>query len=193
MMPTSLIVFEGLDGVGKTSLSKALAERIGCEWTSTPSPSLRSARKHIDELMRDDPVGLQLFYAATVSWASTYAKATLARGRSLIVDRYWASTVVYASLRGARVDLSTVEQSLLRPRVTIFVDADEAVRRARIAKRSSTRADLETLSQGALLRQRYTEVLQGPTHGTVLRIDNSGSIEQSLRSLCAALDHLEAR
>ena len=40
-----LIVFEGLDGVGKSTVINGVAERLNAKRMRTPSPSLREARE----------------------------------------------------------------------------------------------------------------------------------------------------
>lgn len=191
-MNAELIVFEGLDGVGKSTLSRAVAERLGAEWRATPDVSLRAARELADASMANDPIALQLFYAATVRWASTLAREAISSGRSVVIDRYWASTVAYAPLRGDSIDLRAVQATLLAPTITVFVDVDEDLRRERLAARRSTAADIATLLQGPSLRESYRRTLDDRFHGRVLRVDNSGTLENTVATVLSALRLLEA-
>lgn len=191
-MSGGMIVFEGLDGVGKSTLSKAVADRLGARWMCTPDATLRAVRAAIDEAMCDDPIALQLFYSATISWASTRARALIAEGHAVVMDRYWASTVAYAPLRGASIALDALEPTLLRPALTVWVDVPEALRCERLAKRGATAADNATLLQGSALRAAYARALSDPLHGAVLVVDNSGSLERSVAAVLAAIARREA-
>lgn len=191
-MSPSLIVFEGLDGVGKTSLSKHVAAQLGAHWMSTPDASLRSTRAMIDAAMCDDPIALQLFYAATVSWASTRARALIDSGTPVVIDRYWASTVVYGGLRGRSVALDDVRATLLRATLTVWVDVSEELRCERLRQRGATAADNATLLQGRALREAYARTLSDALHGDVLIIDNSASLDVSARAVLTAISRRAA-
>ncbi len=126
-MRAPFIVVEGLDGTGKSTLAAHLAERLGATLLRTPATELSTVRPVVDEAFAQSPVAAQLFYGATVVLASDRARTLLAQGTPVVIDRYWLSTVVYAACRDAHIDLSPVEPVLLRPDLTVFVDADVAV------------------------------------------------------------------
>lgn len=64
------IVIEGLGGVGKTTVGKILAEKIGGVYIKTPAESFLSARKEIDACA--DPMARFFFYLSTVIEALRY-------------------------------------------------------------------------------------------------------------------------
>jgi len=90
-----------------------------------------------------------LFYASTVAAASEYVRTTLAGGRSVVVDRYWLSTLTYHRVLGAPAWLSEVEASLVPADLTIFLDVSTELRRARLSARGALQAhDRMTLQPG---------------------------------------------
>ncbi len=165
-----LIVFEGLDGVGKTTLSERFALRLGAVWRSTPGAAFGDCREQLDRAFAADPIGAQLLYAASVSRASVEARGLLEAGHDVVMDRYWLSTLAYAPLRGAFVDLGAVEAGLLPADVTVFVDLDEELRRSRLVSRGVTLADRQTFQPGvaAGLRERFHRGFARPVAGQVL-------------------------
>jgi dTMP kinase len=147
-MRAPFIVVEGLDGTGKSTLAAHLAERLGATLLRTPATELSTVRPVVDAAFAQSPVAAQLFYGATVVLASDRARTLLAQGTPVVIDRYWLSTVVYAACRDAHIDLSPVEPVLLRPDLTVFVDADEDVRRdAARRTRGMTAADHDSVAQ----------------------------------------------
>lgn len=170
-MRPRLIVIEGLDGTGKTTLARALAESIDAALLRTPPVDLAGVRAEVDRAMAESPVGAQLFYASTVALASQRARAIFASGRDVVIDRYWSSTVAYAECRAEHVDLSAVGATVLPADLTIYLEVDESVRRQRLAARGCTDADLDSIARRDALREAYERALLGPWSGRTVRLD----------------------
>ena len=86
------IVVEGLDGVGKTSLVKALAARLEAQVMRTPPDSMRSFRPYFD---RGDEGARQGYYMVGNFLAGEAATALVQEGGKVVLDRFYASTLSY--------------------------------------------------------------------------------------------------
>lgn len=148
-----VVVVEGLDGTGKSTAARLLADRLGAELVQTPPAELQDVRSLIDDALRPSPLARKLFYAATVALASDEARRNLAAGRSTVIDRYWLSTLAYGELLGADTSLAAVGAALLRPTLTLLLEAPTAVRLGRMRQRALvTSGDRESLCEGTAAR-----------------------------------------
>ena len=170
-MGPRLIVIEGLDGTGKTTLARALAEALDAALLRTPPVDLAGVRAEVDRAMAESPVGAQLFYASTVALASQRARSLLASGRNVVIDRYWSSTVAYAECRPTHVDLTSVGAAVLPADVTLYLKVDESLRLQRLAARGCTDADLDSIARHDALREAYERALLGAWNGRLIRLD----------------------
>lgn len=167
------IVFEGLDGSGKSTCAKWVADELGAEFMTTPSLEMRAYREDIITSFAGCQEACQLFYLATVFAASARAGELLSGGRSVVLDRYFLSTQAYAAFRGSTLDLDTIARQLLPADITVILDVPLSTRRARVSKRGATVADRETMSpeaDAALLRT-HAERFGLPVVGRLLRLD----------------------
>ena len=178
------VVFEGLDGSGKSTCARSTAEALGAVYMTTPSERMRTYRDDIVQSYRNSQEAQQLFYLSTVFAASRDVEHLLASGRSVVLDRYFLSTQAYAAFRGTKLDIDDVQRFLLPASMTIFLDAPLAVRRSRLAERGASAADRETLQAGADVRLRELHFcLAGlPVVGRFLTLDSS---ELSPRAIVA--------
>jgi dTMP kinase len=167
-----LVVVEGLDGSGKSTLTEVLSDRMGATLLRTPPDQFRNFRPIIDSEYDGCGIAAQLFYASTVAFVSKKAEHLIARGVSVVVDRYWLSTYVYAQFRNESVDLSLLINRLLCPNLTVFLDLNDEERIRRMQKRGRlTPADLESVRKQKDLRKSYLQALDFPLVGRSLVID----------------------
>lgn len=188
----SFIVFEGLDGVGKSMSARATADALHAVYMTTPSESVRQYRESLIKSLGDCQEAHQLFYLATVFSASREVDALLRTGRSVVLDRYFLSTQAYADFRGSVLRIDDVQQHLRPADVTVLLEAPLEVRRARISQRGGSAADSETLRSDADARLRATHAARAqlPVIGRLLRIDTSESTpEEVVARVLAALGH----
>jgi dTMP kinase len=110
-----LIVFEGVDGVGKTTLSRRLVlalrrDGIGCDRASFPGREPGTLAAHIYRLYHSpshfgvrfvDDTALQLLVtAAHVETIQSLILPSLNAGKTVVLDRFWWSTWVYGRASG---------------------------------------------------------------------------------------------
>jgi dTMP kinase len=143
------VVFEGLDGSGKSTCARLLAERTGALYLTTPSAAVRKVRDQVIDSFEGAQEAAQLFYLATVFDASARVGRLLASDQSVVVDRYFLSTQAYAAFRGSTLELDALQACLTKPDLTVFLHAPLDVRTARLTKRGTSAADRETLGSEA--------------------------------------------
>lgn len=176
--PPVFLVFEGLDGVGKTSCAKITAELLDAHFMTTPTATIRKYRDQIIESFKGNQEAAQMFYLATVLAASDEAKSQMAKGRSVVLDRYFLSTQVYAEFRGSILNMDeSVGKILQPPDWTVFLEASLNVRKSRVLARGGATSDDETLTDHAndLLLNGYRRRMHLPIAAKYMRIDTSSS------------------
>lgn len=190
------IVIEGLDGSGKSTVSKHLAEKLNAKLLTTPGAGFKEVRKQLDTVFEHNPKARQLFYMATVLNVASEAQRFIDSGQNVVVDRYWLSTQVYHHWmsNGQCYTLDEVESELLAPDLTVYLDLPVDERIARINNRNyCTREDKQTLTEQANdgLRSLYIGTCDGRPVGKWLMVDASQSVnsivDNILSSVCKNL------
>jgi len=129
------IVFEGIDGSGKTTQARALVRRIhrrGCAARLTHEPGGTPLGEYLRRWLKRRPVllplaELTLFIAARAELIENVVKPALESGVTVVSDRYTASTVAYQG-HGRGLDLALVDRlnvaatGGLAPNLTVLLD-----------------------------------------------------------------------
>jgi len=187
------IVVEGLDGTGKSTISKALASAIGAVHLSTPQKSLSNARKIIDDEYEYNSHARQLFYASTVVNISQQIERLISQGKSVVVDRYWLSTQVYHNWKcnGGSFMLLEIEKYILAPDITIYLELPLDARSKRINQRhDNTKEDSLTLIENSdtELNKLYNSYQSKAITGKWLAIDATQSIEYIVQDILTTIN-----
>lgn len=121
MGTAELIVLEGPDGVGKSTLAKALADERSSALLSFPGRDsgtlgglvyqLHHEAQSVFNIPLIAETSLQLLHiAAHVDAIERDILPLIAKGTSVVLDRYWWSTLIYGRLRG--VDESSLQSAI---------------------------------------------------------------------------------
>lgn len=110
-----LIILEGPDGAGKSTTSRRLADGLGSAGEAVscfafPGNEPGSLGKHVHDLHHDPSrhgvariheTALQVLHAAAhIDAIHTRIRPALERGDTVIMDRFWWSTIVYGRVSG---------------------------------------------------------------------------------------------
>ena len=146
------VSFEGIDGSGKSTQARMLAEALGEGTVLVREPGGTPAGERIRELLKDPELELaprtelMLFLAARAELVETVIKPALEAGRDVVCDRFLDSTVAYqGAARGLGVELvSTLNDVAIAGcvpdrTVLLLLDGDEAAGRG--AERGGWGAD----------------------------------------------------
>lgn len=169
----AFIVFEGGEGVGKSTQVAKLADRLrgqGYEVLVTREPGATEIGARIRGLLLEprpageppiSPRSEALLYAADrAHHVSSVVRPALARGEVVVSDRYVDSSLAYQGAgRTLPVDevswLSSWATGGLKPDLVVLLDLDPAVGRRRVADRGTGVDRLEAEAQPFHERVRY--------------------------------------
>ena len=140
-MKNKLIVFEGIDGVGKTTLCQLLERELrkrGIPVIRYESIESKKRGYNVLKPFIKKKTGIYasfLFYLSSAIYKSQTVERLL-KTSWVLCDRYVYSTIGYHIARGVRVESVRFKKLPIRePDLTFCVVVKESIRRARILKK----------------------------------------------------------
>jgi dTMP kinase len=165
-----LVVLEGIDGSGKTTLGRGIAASLsarGFEVVETKEPTDGPIGQQIRALAERGRSAVspeeefRLFHEDRRAHVASLVKPALDAGKVVVQDRSYFSTIVYQGDRGldrARL-LSMSEAIAPKPDVLFVVDVPAEVAVARIRRaRPTVKDDFETLETLTRIRQVFLDL-----------------------------------
>ena len=177
-----LLVLEGIDGTGKSTLVRQLATWLresGREVVTSREPTdgphgtaLRQSAKTGRLSIEDE---FDLFLKDRAEHVAALINPAIERGAVVILDRYYFSTAAYQGARG--LDPQTIieanEMFAPIPDLVLLLDLDPAVGATRITRRGDVLDDFEALDYQREVRRIFLS-LKRPF---IRRIDASQNVE----------------
>jgi len=181
---TQFIVFEGIDGSGKSTVARAIASLLGegsAVLTEEPTKSWLGNAVRKSHQMRENPVTEAFLFMADRASHNEKIKKWLSDGLSVVCDRYYHSTVAYQSAAIADRDdsdpfdwLLEINQRIsIEPDLVFLLDIDPKTALARVNRRGE-QSKFEKLEFLEKVAQNYQRLASASK--TILIIDASRSL-----------------
>ncbi|CAG0955490.1 dTMP kinase [Myxococcaceae bacterium] len=193
MNPGRLIVFEGLDGSGKSTQLARLAvrlrergERVVETREPTQGPHGRRIRQLAAEGRRAPPAQeLALFVADRREHVASVIEPALRDRCWILCDRYFLSTAAYQGARGLAAEqiLAESEAEFPLPALALLFDLAPA----RCLERVHARGGVETAFERLDRLERVAEIFARLERPYLMRIDADASEAEVERRVAAAL------
>lgn len=195
-----LYVFEGPDGVGKTTLSTAFSLFLNsnneeCRYLSFPGNRTGTLGKHIYEIHHElcdsgittiNPTSLQLLHVAShIDAIESVILSALRSGQSIVLDRFWWSTIVYGRVYGAKeeslqklIEIEKMHWAEFQPACVFFLKRQSTLKSSPVAHWSE-------------LVEAYEELAQQECATTQIQvIANETSTDDALRQIIEVYESL---
>jgi dTMP kinase len=189
-----LIVFEGIDGCGKSTQIGRLAERLraaGHDVVRTREPTDGEYGRRIRELAKS---GGEVSHAEELRWfvedrrehVDEVLAPALAAGRVVLCDRYFLSTVAYQGARGSdpAVLLDESEAEFPLPDLVLLFELPPEDGLARVRARGGA---LETHFEEIAYLGRVDAIFRGINRPYLERIDGSADADAVERRVAACV------
>jgi dTMP kinase len=182
----TFISLEGVDGSGKSTQARLLAEALGPETVAIREPGGTAAAERVRELLADPGVELEplaellLFLAARADLTERVIRPALEAGRDVVSDRFSDSSVAYQGAArglgvGEVIGLCEAATDGLWPDLTLLLRVDPEVGLGRAD--GSDRFEAEGLALQRAVAEAYEEIAVIAADRVVV-IDGSGTVEE---------------
>lgn len=172
------IVLEGIDGAGKTTCAKILAEKLKGRYYKSGGQFFEKIKGDIEEL-NNPQIRFSFYLTASICASTEISKILL--NKHVICDRYVDSTIIYHKALGA--DLGYIEPyklPIILPDFIFYLYAREDVVRQRLKHRNiKTPMDIALEKNRNLQQKIHEEFLK---HQTAIKIDTSNMMPEEICS-----------
>ena len=198
-----LIVFEGPDGAGKSTLAEQLTSQlrdagVACEHLAFPGKRAGSLGRLVYDLHHDaedfglydvNPTSLQLLHiAAHVDAIEGAILPALSAGTWIVLDRFWWSTWAYGAAYGvpessleAMIKLEQLHWGRAKPDMVFLVEREQ-----------ETPADGERPQKNILAEYRELAKRERVHHNVII-VSNDSSLESALDTVWKAISPINRR
>lgn len=193
------VSLEGIDGSGKSTQAKLLAEALGPETLLIREPGGTEAAERIRGLLADpelalDPLAeLLLFLAARADLTARVIRPAIEAGTDIVSDRFADSSVAYQGAArglgvGETISLTDAATEGLWPDLTVLLRVDPEVGLGRAA--GDDRFESEGIELQRAVAEAYEEIAKIASDRVVV-VDGSGTVEEVHQRVLAAIRSLQ--
>ncbi len=174
------ITLEGVEGAGKTTQIKRLAEVLGGSVIVTREPGGTPISERIREIFLTDSdmsasTELLLIAAARAQHVKELIQPALNAGKTVICDRFSDATIAYQGYRKG-IDIPLIEKinhiatQGLKPDITFLLDLppENGLQRKRNSDEPLTRLEHETLASHEKVREGYLAIAKADPRRVIL-------------------------
>jgi dTMP kinase len=194
------ISLEGIDGSGKSTQARLLAEALGAETVAIREPGGTGAAERIRALLADPGVELEplaellLFLAARADLTERVLRPALEAGRDVVADRFSDSSVAYQGAArglgvGEVIGLCEAATDGLWPDLTLLLRLDPELGLGRAE--GEDRFESEGLELQRAVAQAYEEIAVIASDRVVV-VDAGGTVEEVHARVMEAVDEYRA-
>lgn len=180
------VSFEGIDGSGKSTQARLLAEALGADTVAIREPGGTDAAERIRTLLADPDLELDrlaellLFLAARADLTERVIRPALEADRDIVADRFSDSSVAYQGAArglgvGEVIGLCEAATDGLWPDLTLLLKLDPEVGLERAE--GEDRFESEGLELQRAVAEAYDEIAIIASDRVVV-IDANGSVEE---------------
>lgn len=193
------IAFEGIDGSGKSTQARRVAERLGALLTFEPGDTPLGAE--LRRLVLHEAAAAPLPRAEALCMAADRAQhvdavilPALEAGRHVVTDRFGGSTLAYQGY-GQGLDVAALSRVVdfatggLTPDCTILLDCDLDAARARFAGAKADRLEAMDVSFHTRVREGFLAL--GAAHRWTI-VDGTAPLDEVAAAVDVAVDALLA-
>ena len=198
MKKAKFIVFEGIDGCGKSTQAELLAEYLKKEGKDVVQTREHtrdlSAGKLIDQIVNHQgqlvPVAMQMLYVVDrIDHSARVIKPALVEGKIVISDRYWWSTIAYSNLCNQKEYFLKIQREvIIKPDVVIWVDLKVKTALERMGSRGKNPTIFEKEKKLKKIRKGYRWLAKKFPKNCIV-VDGSKSIEEIHQEIVKKLYH----
>jgi dTMP kinase len=189
------VSLEGIDGSGKSTQARLLAEALGPDTLLIREPGGTEAAERVRELLADPGVPLEplaellLFLAARADLTSRVIRPALAEGRDVVSDRFADSSVAYQGVArglgvGEVISLTDAASEGLWPDLTVLLRVSPEVGTDRTE--GADRFEGEGLDLQRAVAQAYEEIARIASDRVVI-VDGEQSVDDVHRQVMEAV------
>jgi dTMP kinase len=182
------IVIEGLDGSGKTTQARILANTLSKSYsvlcTAEPSDGkignfIRQSCLYNEKRLPTEAEAL-LFAADRIEHMRNEIAPALNEGKIVVCDRYVYSSLAYQGGAGLNLDwIKTINARTLEPDLALYIDVSPEHVLERLQRKKSVMETLETQRKVQRIYLKYVE------KGELIQVDGDKSKEQVAEALCS--------
>lgn len=185
-----VIVIEGLDATGKTTLTESLRDTLGAALLRSPPKCLSPLRARFD---REPPLIRRAFYALG-NYITAQEMGQQGMKTPVIADRFWHSTAAYAiatavsgqvcNLPSDGSEIYRWPTDLLQPSLVVLLTLDPEERKRRLRERGQGEtAEEQELEHNKLFRLKVEEAYRRISGPACVTVDASPPADQVLQQV----------
>lgn len=203
MLKGKFIVFEGIDGCGKTSHIDKLANKLALLGHKVSIMSNIDedgiTGKAIREILKDKDSCISDMRLATLFLSELHyvvkkkngIEDLLKQGYTVLCSRYHYSTYAYAgSNKEVNSVIDNATYNLVKPDITFYLDVDITTAIRRLNDNREEKDYYENSSKLLIIKGRYSNLLEAKTIDNVIRINNNSDFEKINNTLLELIKKL---
>lgn len=203
MLKGKFIVFEGIDGCGKTSHIDKLANKLALLGHKVAIMSNIDedgiTGKAIREILKDKDSCISDMRLATLFLSELHyvvkkkngIEDLLKQGYTVLCSRYHYSTYAYAgSNKEVNSVIDNATYNLVKPDITFYLDVDISTAIKRLNDNREEKDYYENSSKLLIIKGRYNSLLESKKIDNVIRINNNSDFEKINNTLLELIKKL---